>query len=92
MCDVPIHSPCIEPSHALVLAYVRPTIAAPDVTTAPAKKGDRTCERQNDIASLGKEHRYALVIAQPSIIAVPLVVDVGRQQKIEAVTTVLTMR
>src|SRR5207302_6927027 len=75
----------IFPCHLLVGTDILPTIADTYISTAHLPERGRTSKGEGDSFSLREKHRCALVVADPSVVAVATVSNVRGEQSIDIV-------
>src|SRR5438132_12058130 len=75
----------IFPCHLLVGTDILPTIADTNVSTAHPPERGRTSKGKGDSFSLRKKHRCTLVVADPTVVSVATVSNVGGEQSIDVI-------
>src|SRR5436853_3386457 len=83
--NVSIRRRGIFPGHLLVSADILPAVTDSDVSAAHLVKRGRASKSKGDSFSLRKQHRCALVVADPSVVAVATVSNVRGEQSIDTV-------
>ena len=88
---VAVLGPLVAPGETLVPRQVLPAVR--DADEAGRAGGPRLAagERQGGGVALRHQHRDALVVAAPGRVAVPLVAEVGGQERVEAIVAQLPL-